>query len=93
MKINGVTDEAIRLRLFSFSLRDEAKAWFRSLPYGFITTWDDLAHKFLTKYFSSSKLAQLWSEIGQFRQSDFEPFYEAWERFKDLLRRCPQPGF
>ena len=24
---------------------------------------------------------------------DFEPFYEAWERFKDLLRHCPQHGY
>lgn len=93
VKMNGVTDEAIKLRLFSFSLRDKAKAWFQSIPYGSITAWDALAQKFLTKYFPPSKLAQLRSEIGQFRQFDFEPFYEAWERFKDLLRRCPQHGF
>ena len=24
---------------------------------------------------------------------DFELLYEAWERFKDLLRRCPQHGY
>ena len=24
---------------------------------------------------------------------DFEPLYEAWERFKDLIRRCPQHGY
>jgi hypothetical protein len=93
VKMNGVTEDAIRLRLFSFSLRDKAKAWFQSLPYGSITTWEGLAQKFLTKFFPPSKAAQLRSEIGQFRQFDFEPFYEAWERFKDLLRRCPQHGF
>ncbi|XP_022860306.1 uncharacterized protein LOC111380876 [Olea europaea var. sylvestris] len=93
VKMNGVTEDAIRLRLFSFSLRDKAKAWFQSLPYGSITTWDDLAQKFLTKYFPPSKSTQLHSEISQFKQLDFEPFYEAWERFKDLLRRCPQHGF
>ncbi|XP_022883666.1 uncharacterized protein LOC111400483 [Olea europaea var. sylvestris] len=49
--------------------------------------------KFLTKYFTPSKSAQLHGEISQFKQLDFEPFYEAWERFKDLLRRCPQHGF
>ncbi|XP_022863452.1 uncharacterized protein LOC111383569 [Olea europaea var. sylvestris] len=93
VKMNGVTEDAIRLCLFSFSLRDKAKAWFQSLSYGSITTWDDLAQKFLTKYFSPSKSAQLRGEISQFKQLDFEPFYEAWERFKDLLRRCPQHGF
>ncbi|XP_022851217.1 uncharacterized protein LOC111373002 [Olea europaea var. sylvestris] len=38
--MNGVTEDAIRLRLYSFSLRDKAKAWFQSLPYGSITTWE-----------------------------------------------------
>ncbi|XP_022852858.1 uncharacterized protein LOC111374418 [Olea europaea var. sylvestris] len=79
VKMNCVTEDAIRLRLFSFSLRDKAK--------------EGLAQKFLTKFFPPSKAAQLRSEIGQFRQSDFETFYEAWERYKDLFRRYPQHGY
>ncbi|KAI3461585.1 hypothetical protein Pfo_018248, partial [Paulownia fortunei] len=35
----------------------------------------------------------LKSEIAQFRQQDFELLYEAWERFKDFLRRCLQHGY
>ena len=35
-KYNGVTDDTIRLRLFSFSLRDKAKLWLNSLPPGSI---------------------------------------------------------
>ena len=31
-KINGVTDDAIRLRLFPFSDRDKAQLWLASLP-------------------------------------------------------------
>ena len=42
-KVNGVSNDAIRLRLFPFSLRDRAKAWLHSLPPGSITTWADLA--------------------------------------------------
>ncbi|KAK5783943.1 hypothetical protein PVK06_038460 [Gossypium arboreum] len=37
-KINGVSDDAIRLRLFPFSLRNKAKQWLNSLPRGSITT-------------------------------------------------------
>ncbi|KAI3472472.1 hypothetical protein Pfo_031258 [Paulownia fortunei] len=44
-------------------------------------------------YFPPSKTLQLKSEIVQFRQKDFELLYEAWERFKDFLRRCPQHGY
>ena len=39
-KINGATDNAIRLRLFPFSLWNWAKQWLNSLPRGSITTWN-----------------------------------------------------
>ncbi|XP_017970386.1 PREDICTED: uncharacterized protein LOC108660644 [Theobroma cacao] len=88
-KYNGVTDDVIRLRLFPFSLRDKAKSWLNSLPNGSITTWEELAQKFLTKFFLLAKTAKLRNDITSFTQFDGESFYEAWERFKELLRRCP----
>ena len=48
-KHNGVTDDAIRLRLFPCSLNNKAKAWLTSLPSGTITTWDGLVNTFLAK--------------------------------------------
>ncbi|XP_017979916.1 PREDICTED: uncharacterized protein LOC108662829 [Theobroma cacao] len=79
-KCNGVTDGAIRLRLFSFSLRDKAKSWLNSLPNWSITTWEDLAQKFLAKFFSLAKIAKMRNDITSFTQFDGEPLYEAWER-------------
>ncbi|MCI38543.1 hypothetical protein A2U01_0059771, partial [Trifolium medium] len=38
IKANCVTSEAIRLRLFPFSLRDKARAWLQSLPSNSVTT-------------------------------------------------------
>ncbi|XP_073031228.1 uncharacterized protein [Primulina eburnea] len=32
-------------------------------------------------------------EISTFRQTEFEQLYEAWERYKELLRKCPNHGF
>ncbi|XP_073309941.1 uncharacterized protein [Primulina huaijiensis] len=93
VKINGVSDDIIRLRLFPFSLRDQERGWLQSLPLGSITTWQELATKFLAKYFPPAKSAQLKIEISTFRQTDFEQLYEAWERYKELLRRCPNHGF
>ncbi|XP_050253233.1 uncharacterized protein LOC126699443 [Quercus robur] len=90
--MNGVTEETIRLRLFPFSLRDKARGWLQSLQPGSITSWQDMAEKFLAKFFPPAKTAQLRSEIGQFKQNDFESLYEAWERYKDLIQRCPQHG-
>ena len=91
-KYNGVTDDAVRLRLFPFTLRGKARSWLHSLPPGSITTWTDLAQKFLAKFFPPAKTAQMRGNITSFAQHDSESLYEAWERFKDLLRRCPHHG-
>ncbi|KAF7821995.1 uncharacterized protein G2W53_027450 [Senna tora] len=91
-KHNGVSDDAIRLRLFPFSLRDKAKFWLQSLPEGSITTWEELAQQFLTKYFPPGKTAKMRNDITSFVLLNIESLYEAWERFKDLLRKCPHHG-
>ncbi|XP_075486390.1 uncharacterized protein LOC142526001 [Primulina tabacum] len=48
-----------------------------------------MAKPFLIKYFPPSKTMKLRADITTFAQFDQESLYEAWERFKDLLRRCP----
>ncbi|XP_073158941.1 uncharacterized protein [Henckelia pumila] len=85
----GVSDDAICLRLFCFSLRYKAKAWLKNLLAGSITTWEDLAKAFLTKYFPPSKSMKLRADITTFSQGEQEKLYEAWERYKDILKRCP----
>ena len=89
IKYNGVTEEALRLRLFPFSIGDRAKHWLTSLPPNSITSWIDLVQKFLTKFFSPAKIVQLVQEINTFRQLEGENLAEAWEIFHELLRRCP----
>ena len=44
---NVDTREAKRLRLFQFSLRDQASQWLERLPAGSITTWTGLTTLFL----------------------------------------------
>ena len=44
-KHNGVSEDAIRLRLFPFSLRDKARSWVNSFPPHTFTTLDELANK------------------------------------------------
>ncbi|KAH9722903.1 hypothetical protein KPL70_006892 [Citrus sinensis] len=91
-KITGAIQDALRLRLLLYSLRDRARAWLNSLPSDSITTWNELADKFLVKYFPPIKNAKLRNKITSFHQLEDESLYEAWERFKDLLRRCPHHG-
>lgn len=40
-----------------------------------------------------SKTAYLRNEITKFSQRPGESFSEAWDRFKELLRKCPHHGF
>lgn len=91
-KVNGASEEAITLRVFPFSLTGRAWNWLDSLPPNSITTWAQLVEKFLGKYFPPSKTGQLRNEITNFRQQEGESLYEAWERMKDLQRRCPHHG-
>ena len=48
--IQGITLEGIRLIVFPFSLKDNAKLWLNSLLTDSIHTWEELATKFLKKF-------------------------------------------
>nr|GEV92048.1 hypothetical protein [Tanacetum cinerariifolium] len=45
------------------------------------------------QFFPPSKTTNLRNEITRFQQRFDESFYEAWDRFNDLLRACPHHGF
>ena len=86
---NGVSDDAIYLQLFPFLLKDKAKHWLTTDPPYSITSWNELVNKFLTWFFPLAKATKLRIDINNFYQIDGRSFYEAWERSKDLLRKCP----
>ncbi|GJW57233.1 reverse transcriptase domain-containing protein [Tanacetum coccineum] len=78
------------LILFPFSLKGAAETWLENEPPCSITTWDDLVSKFLNRFYPHSKTRELRKEITKFQQVSVT---EAWERFKNLLRKCPHHGF
>ncbi|XP_075076435.1 uncharacterized protein LOC142163082 [Nicotiana tabacum] len=86
---NGVTPDYVRLTLFPFSLLGEAKRWLKAEPANSITTWNDLARKFLARFFPSRKTAKIRSELVAFKQNAGESLYSALERFKGILKDCP----
>ena len=49
--------------------------------------------KYLHKFSPLSRYIKVKSDISTFRQGPDEPFCEAWERIKVMLRRCPNHGF
>ncbi|GJW17722.1 hypothetical protein Tco_0025158 [Tanacetum coccineum] len=47
LDLDGENRERTRLRLFQFSIRDQASNWLERLPAGSISTWEDLTTRFL----------------------------------------------
>ncbi|XP_023634271.1 uncharacterized protein LOC111829410 [Capsella rubella] len=92
LKMNGVPDDAVKCRLFIFSLADKAHHWFRSLNFDNLRSWEDYKAVFLTQYFTQSRTALLSNKLTTFQQGGTESFHDAWERFKDY-RECPHHGF
>ncbi|CAJ2663170.1 unnamed protein product [Trifolium pratense] len=88
----GVSECAKRLRLFKFSLTGKARDWLDTLPNGTINTWNELRVKFSERFFPIYKFLEKKAEITNFEQGDFESLYDAWERFKLLLKKCPDHG-
>nr|GEX14944.1 reverse transcriptase domain-containing protein [Tanacetum cinerariifolium] len=87
IKVNGVTDESLRLYLFSYSLTHHATAWFDRLPRNSINTFEQMAKMFLGKYFPPSMVTKLRNEITNFHQRPDESLFEAWERYKLSIDR------
>nr|GEU53359.1 zinc finger, CCHC-type [Tanacetum cinerariifolium] len=90
--LNGGTKNTTRLRLFCFSLRDQAINWLGRLPAGSISTWDDLTTRFLVQFFPPKRIAKLRNDILIFQQHQDESLYDAWNHFKDLLQKVPHHG-
>ncbi|XP_070668751.1 uncharacterized protein [Malus domestica] len=90
--VRGFSAESIKLRLFPYTLKDQARRWLLTLPSGSITTWAQLSEKFLNKYYPASKTLDMRTQILSFAQKPNEEFHEAWERFKELIRKCPHSG-
>ncbi|GKF87568.1 zinc finger, CCHC-type containing protein [Tanacetum coccineum] len=80
------------MRLFQFSLRDQASNWLERLSTGSITTWEDLTTRFLAQLFPPRRTGKLCNGILMFQQHHGESLSEAWTCFKDLLQKVPRLG-
>ncbi|GJZ86231.1 retrovirus-related pol polyprotein from transposon TNT 1-94 [Tanacetum coccineum] len=88
--IPKVTQDQIMLQAFPISLTRAASRWLRNQPSGSITTWEVLKTKFLNKYYLPARIAKKMEEINNFQQEPDESLFRAWERFKELLMKCPE---
>ncbi|XP_074298075.1 uncharacterized protein LOC141628888 [Silene latifolia] len=87
----GVTQDKVKEFLFSFTLIDDAKDWWRDLDKeaAGVKDWSSLALAFYRRYFPPQRTNALRSQITNFTQSAAEDLSEAWARFKKLVRSVP----
>jgi len=77
LSVTYKNQEAVRLHLFPFSLKDKASTWFHSLEVGSITSWDQMRRAFLARFFPPSRTAQLRARLYQLTQKDEESLHDA----------------
>jgi len=65
----------IRLKLFSFLLKDKAKTWLQNLRPGSIRAWDEMQLQFFKKFFPSHRTNSFERQIITFTQKSGETFY------------------
>lgn len=82
MRLGHLTFESLKLRLFPFTLKDKARAWFHKLRPQSIITWADMQKIFLNAYYPHSRTTTMRDRLTKFYQEEHESFYESWERFK-----------
>ncbi|KAL4272567.1 hypothetical protein GQ457_13G016230 [Hibiscus cannabinus] len=73
-------------------VKDKAKTWLNNLQPGSLQSWTQLCRCFLAKFSYTNMTNHLRNQITSFRQEDDEAMHEAWERYRDLYRRCPMHG-
>jgi hypothetical protein len=86
--IRGVTQDAVHLCLFPFSLLGKVKQWFYSNK-EVVSTWEKCSNAFLTKLFLLDKTNALRNKISGFQQLTDETIVEAWELQHDYISACP----
>ncbi|KAK1682902.1 hypothetical protein QYE76_043750 [Lolium multiflorum] len=93
--LSGLFSDDIKMRtyfvakIFPFSLKDDAKAWYNNLSPGSIKSPKELLDVFFRKYFPASAQHAALQRIYNFDQEDGEKLPEAWARFCSLIRAQP----
>jgi hypothetical protein len=54
--VQGLDQEGIKMILFPFSLKENTRLWYNSMPSNTIHSWEALSSKFLKKYFPAQNI-------------------------------------
>ncbi|GKA45788.1 reverse transcriptase domain-containing protein [Tanacetum coccineum] len=77
------------LRVFPITLKGLALRWINRLSVGLVTTWDLLEKAFIRQYCPPFKTTKKLEIICNFKKEMDKTLYYAWERYNDMLFKCP----
>jgi hypothetical protein len=88
-EVAGLSREDAMKKLFPFSLKDEAKKWYRQLDDPHCLKWKELEFLFYSKFYPPHEVHRDRNDIYNFYPHDGESIAQAWGRLKSLMHKCP----
>ncbi|KAL5846151.1 hypothetical protein ACOSQ3_009675 [Xanthoceras sorbifolium] len=64
--LQRLSEEQLRMRCFPYIMKNMAKQWFMTLPAGSLCTWSAVYKKFMGKFYSHQKTAEIRNKIACF---------------------------
>ncbi|GKB88061.1 hypothetical protein Tco_0960333 [Tanacetum coccineum] len=81
--------ESTLVQVFPLTLEGIAKRWFEITSTKCRKSWSDLKQNFIRRFYPPAMIFKQLSEIRNFKQEDEESLFDTWERYNDLLFKCP----
>ncbi|GJZ06495.1 putative reverse transcriptase, RNA-dependent DNA polymerase [Tanacetum coccineum] len=83
------TQESTLVKVFPLTLEGIAKRWFKRTSIECTKRWSDLKQNFIRRFCPPAMIFKQLSEIRNFKQVDGESLFDTWERYNNLLFKCP----
>ncbi|GJX19792.1 hypothetical protein Tco_0222469 [Tanacetum coccineum] len=83
------TNDSALLRAFPLTLVGVAKRLFDRTSPEHAKNWDELKQGFIQRFCPPAMILEQLGEIHNFKQEDEESLFRTWERYNDLLFKCP----
>src|SRR6185436_15783248 len=89
LEILGMTQEALRRKLFPFSLIEWAEQWYTRTIGNMSGDWEELRDEFCYSFSLTERIDSLPIDILDFEQLEKESIGAAWARFSRILASIP----
>ncbi|GKC15013.1 hypothetical protein Tco_1011795 [Tanacetum coccineum] len=81
--------ESTLIHVFPLTLEGIAKRWFERTSTECTKIWSDLKQNFIRRFCPPAMIFKQLSEIRNFKQEEGESIFDSWERYNNLLFKCP----